>query len=409
MYCVLALAFWTTAAAAEDLAIAETGWNGLSQLRELADETGNAVLSPRSIDVGHLGPEDALFVVHPVESLPSAELSAFLRAGGRMAIADDFGTGGALLSAFGIGLHSPLIEADQRMLRGRPHLLLATRQASHPLSRSASELVTNHPQVLGHRQLDPIYALGRGKNAIVLTGAVGNGRLVAISDASLFINNMLQFEGNRAFARDLLGYLMGAGRGRLYLVGSDTHWSFGLRRFRAEDPLESLRSILAHVARLRLPASAIMAMTIVLALLLLIAAVTALPRRSAYARRRYLEVPDSPAGFAGNIDHYSAHDRDLLAPLLSFKFELESRLITELSLRGQLALGDVMRALRERGLSERSLGDTRELLVALDAAQSRSQASTPSAQRVAPEKFSELVTTGRRILAELDAASRPTS
>jgi hypothetical protein len=403
MYCGFTLAFVTFPALAEELSLGETAWNGLSDLRGMAEATGVAVITPSSIDVATLGPEDALLVVHPVEPLPSVELSAFLRSGGRMAIADDYGTGGALMAAFGIGLHSPLVEDEPRMLRGRRHLLLASRQTTHPLSQSASDLVTNHPQVLGHRQLDPIYALGRGRNAIVLTGAVGNGRLVAISDASLFINNMLLFEGNRGFARDLLAYLTGSGRGRLYLVASDARWNFGLRRFSAEDPLESVRAILAYVARLRLPPSAIVAMSVVLALLLAIAVVTALPKRSVYARRRYLEIPETPAGFAGQVDYYRDRARNFLPPLLAFKFELESRILSDLALRGQLSLAEVLRALRERGLPERSLSDTRELLVALDATQSGTQGATP---RISPEKFSELVSTGRRILAEIDAVSR---
>ena len=389
---------------AEDLSTREPAWNGLSELRTLADQMGVAVITPERIDVAQLGVEDALLVVHPVESLPSAELSAFLRSGGRLAIADDFGSGRALLSSFGIGLFAPSRGEGEKLLRGQAHLMLASRKSTHPLSRSAAVLVTNHPQVLSHRQLEPIYALRDGSDAIVLSGAVGKGRLVAISDASVLINNMLQFEGNRAFARDLLAYLIGSGRGRLFIVGSDTEWKFGLRRFGSEHPLESIQAVLSHVARLRLPPSAVTALSAVLALLLLVSVVTALPRRSVYARRKYLEVPQCPAGFAGQVNYYQSEGRNFLPPLLAFKFELESRIIADLGLRGQLSLAEVLRALRERGLSERSLNDTRELLVALDDTQSRTHGATP---QISPRKFSALVATGQRILAELDALLHP--
>jgi hypothetical protein len=414
VYCVFLLAFLAltglvgpgplSRALAEDLSTREPAWNGLSELRALADRTGVAVITPEHVDVSQLGPEDALLVVHPVEALPSAELSAFLRSGGRLAIADDFGTGRALLAAFGIGIFPPSGGTSTQLLRGLPHLMIATRQNAHPLSRSADVLVTNRPQVLSHRQLEPIYALRKDHDAIVLSGAVGKGRLVAISDASLLINNMLQFEGNRAFARDLLGYLVGAGRGRLVLAGSDTQWKFGLRRFGAEHPLDSVKAVLTHVAHLRLPPSAVTALSIVLALLLLISVMSALPRRSVYARRKYLEVPPCPSGFAGQVDYYKSDSRNLLPPLLSFKFELESRIIADLQLRGQLSLSELMKVLRARGLGERSLHDTRELLVALDTTQSQTHGATP---QVSTRRFSALVASGQRILAELDAVSGP--
>jgi len=411
VYCVLLLAFFATLVLvspsqvrSEDLSTREPAWNGLTELRALAERTGAAVITPEQVDVSQLGPEDALLVVHPVEALPSAELSAFLRSGGRLAIADDFGSGRALLAAFGIAMFPPSGDASIRRLRDQPYLMIASRQNTHPISRNADVIVTNHPQVLSHRQLEPIYALRKDRDAIVLSGAVGKGRLVAISDGSILINNMLQFEGNRAFARDLLAYLVGPARGRLYLIGSDVEWKFGLRRFGAEHPLESLKAMLTHVAKLRLPASAVTALSLVLALLLLISVVTALPRRSVYARRKYLEVPACPAGFAGQVDYYKADGRNFLPPLLAFKFELESRMIADLRTKGQLSLSELLKALRERGLSERSVLDTRELLVTLDATHSQTHGAMPL---VSPRKFSALVATGQRILAELDGRSSP--
>ena len=409
MYRVFLLAFCLAAAlpgrvAAEDLSTREPAWNGLSELRALAERTGAAVITPEAIDATQLGPEDALLVVHPVEALPSVELSAFLRSGGRLAIADDFGTGRALLLAFGIGSFAPARDASIQLLRGNPHLMLATRQNAHPLSRGAAVLVTNRPQVITHRKLDPIYALRKDHDAIVLSGAVGKGRLVAISDSSLLINNMLQFDGNRAFARDLLAYLVGPARGRLYIAGSDAQWKFGVRRFGAENPLDSVKAVLAHVARLRLPPSAVTAMSIVLALLLLISVATALPRRAVYARRKYLELPPLPSGFSGQVDYYRVAGRNFLPPLLAFKFELESRLIAELRMRGQSSLSELLQALRARGMPESIVVAARELLVTLDATQGQTHGATP---QISPRKFLALVATGQRILAALDAASGP--
>jgi hypothetical protein len=121
-----------------------------------------------------------------------------------------------------------------------------------------------------------------------------------------------------------------------------------------------------------------------------------------YARRKYLDIPPCPAGFAGQIAYYKLEGRNFLPPLLAFKFELESRIIADLGASGQLSLSDLMKALRARGLSERSLQDTRELLVTLDATHAQTHGEMP---QISPRKFSALVATGQRILAELDGAS----
>jgi hypothetical protein len=57
-------------------------------------------------------------------------------------------------------------------------------------------------------------------------GAVGHGRLLAVGDASVLINEMLRYPGNRAFARGIVRYAVeddawGARSGRLFVVAND--------------------------------------------------------------------------------------------------------------------------------------------------------------------------------------------
>ncbi|HEY2736514.1 MAG TPA: DUF4350 domain-containing protein, partial [Polyangiales bacterium] len=261
---MLRLVFIQKTAHAEDLRFSESAWNGLSTLLALAQRDGD-VLSPTRIDAAELESDDALLIVHPVAPLPIALLAKFLRRGGRLAVADDFGTGRELFSAFGMGIHAPNRDGRLRSLRDNSALLIATPLLGHTLADGVDALVTNHPQVIYHPELTPIFSLSNGHGAIVLSGAVGKGRLVAISDASVFINNMLELPGNRAFASNLIRFLRGPRRGRLYIAASDTQWASGFRNLTTGNPLARVSAALAQLAKPKLPALAVIALAVVLA------------------------------------------------------------------------------------------------------------------------------------------------
>jgi hypothetical protein len=399
LLCVCALALLRIPAHAEDLSHRNRAWNGLSDLFTLARASG-PVEAPDRIDVDELLGSDSLLLIHPSGPLPRDEFAKFLRRGGRLAVADDFGSGRELFTMFGMTLSAPPPQA-QPELRGNSHLLLATPLLGHPLADGVPALVTNHPEVLRHHALTPVFALLGRQDAIVLSGAVGDGRLVAISDSSLFINNMLEFSGNRAFARNLLRFLRGAGGSRLFIADSETRWLGGLRRLTADHPFAQLSAALARLAKPQLPPNAVLALSIGLAGLLLVTAFTSLPKRSAYARRAYLQNVDCQAGMAGRIEHYAAADRNLLGPLLVLKLEIEHRMATRARLRGSHQRSDVLRALREQGLSQALSDELAALLAQVDRLEAANLAARSG--RVGAQQFSELVASGRRILAGLDS------
>jgi hypothetical protein len=406
--CVLTLVFVAFRAHAEDLAVGEHGWNGLSKLLELARADG-PVLTPEQIDVEALGASDALLIVHPTSTLPTAELASFLRRGGRLAVADDFGTGRSLFALFGMGVHAPNPDG-LRTLRDNPALPVASPVVGHALADGVDALVTNHPQVLHHPLLAPIFAFGgsagtaSAQGAVVLSGAVGQGRLVAIADASVFINNMLEFRGNRVFAHNLVRFLRGSvPQTRLIIADSQTRWQVGLRKLTTDHPLARLSLALNRVARPHLPPLAVVALSIALAGVLLSAAATSLPKRSAYARRAYLQSEEVPAGMAGRVNHYANADRSLLGPLLVLKRELEHRMGALARASGQQQRKQVLELLRAQGLAAAALDELSELLRAIDRLEQASLGS-PNA-RVSARLFSDLVASGRRILAVLDATT----
>jgi hypothetical protein len=214
-----------------------TDWEGLANLVTLArgETARDRVLTPHKLDFEELVPEDALLIIHPNTDLDAGEIESFISSGGRVAVLDDYGTGDELLGHFGIH-RVPLPSNPARMLRGNPSLALAEipgESRSLPDSfrdlREAGPVVTNHATGLGDTGLPPLLVV-RGKSEpnvlLAVSGAFGRGRFLAIGDASVVMNTMLEYPGNHALAVSLVRYLSGegtipSGRGRLYVLAND--------------------------------------------------------------------------------------------------------------------------------------------------------------------------------------------
>jgi hypothetical protein len=214
-----------------------TDWEGLANLVALAraETARDRVFTPRRLDFEELGPEDALLIIHPTVDFDAREIESFIGAGGRVAVLDDYGTGSELLAHFGIR-RVPLPSNPARMLRGNPSLALA-ESPEEPRSlpdsfrdlREAGPVVTNHATGLGDTGLPPLLVV-RGKSEpdvlLAVSAVFGRGRFLAIGDASVAMNAMLEYPGNRALAVSLVRYLAGEsstspGRGRLYVLAND--------------------------------------------------------------------------------------------------------------------------------------------------------------------------------------------
>ncbi|MET0413655.1 MAG: DUF4350 domain-containing protein [Polyangiaceae bacterium] len=235
----------------------DESWEGCSRLLGVAREVlgkSNVELLGR-LDFSKLTPRDALLVLHPEVEVRFDPLAAFLTAGGRVAVVDDYGSGDALLRRFHIHRTNPPL-SPEHTLRGDPDLAIARpaldaahEGARHPTLKGVDEVVTNHPTALALEsgvELTPLLTIpAQAEKAALLavTGVIGDaqacglsarsartapfeehcGRLVAMGDPSVFINLMLQHPGNLAFARGLIDYLTdddawGPRRGKLYIV-----------------------------------------------------------------------------------------------------------------------------------------------------------------------------------------------
>ncbi|MEM9068780.1 MAG: DUF4350 domain-containing protein [Myxococcota bacterium] len=380
-------------------------WNGLQQLVAIAEDAGVSLDTLPSIDVAELKPTDSLLILYPQEALPKGSLSQFLRAGGRIAVADDFGEGGAFLQSYGIRRRAPTLTDDVPLLRGNPALPLAHPRARHPLMDGVQALVANHPQVLEHSDLDPVASFDESSSALVLAGAVEQGRLIAIGDPSLLINNMLRFQGNRRFAENLFRYLDAGRGGRVLLVTPDVRLIGRLGDGRG-NPIRRIDDWLRDFAHAETPPLALLLSAIVLVSILMVFAVSTLPLRSPYSSGALQPGRASGGGFAGRVAFFRERPRDLVHPLMVYKFELEGELVQRLALAGRPVLRDVVGHARARGLSESDVSALRALLLELDELRRRLDLP-PAPPKVSPRDLHRMVDTGERILAALDRLPPP--
>jgi hypothetical protein len=186
-------------------------WEGLAQLVQMArNELGPThVVVESTLAMGDLKRQDGVFLVHPQRALDADALESFMRAGGRVILFDDYGSGDELLQHFGIK-RVTLPARPAQMLRDNPSLAIARPASEHPIVNDIAPVVTNHGTGLEEHGLSPLLVVhgsdGEPDVLLSVAGAVGHGRLIVVGDASIAINTMLRYPGNRALCRAALRY-----------------------------------------------------------------------------------------------------------------------------------------------------------------------------------------------------------
>lgn len=208
----LLMAMGATAGAA-DFDPRSSDWNGLAELVALADSGPLTLTAESSLPDTSQG----LLWIHVGDGVDHEALRRFIQAGGRAVIAQDSGESSALFSAFGVTL-GPVDTGPMERLGGNPALPVARPAAGWPLGQGVGQVVANHPAGLtgdGERRL----VFPGSDSALAIERQVGGGRILFLSDPSVLINNMLELDGNRRFARNLLTWLSGRGGGVRLFVG----------------------------------------------------------------------------------------------------------------------------------------------------------------------------------------------
>jgi hypothetical protein len=389
------------ARAAPDYDPESEAWNGLSALIALADEEGVDLEPVEALDLARLAPADGLLILYPTKALPTASLLAFVRAGGAVALADDFGAGGALLHRFAIERVPPPIERAAR-LHGNRALLLARPRGAHPLAAGVGALLTNHPVALVHPDLEPVFAFDdEGREGLVLSGTVGAGKLVAIGDPSVFINRMMALEGNRRFAAGVLHLLADRG-GHVFVVSRDARLDGDAGADPEASPFATIDEFLRALAGADLPAAGLGVATLVLCGIFAAFASGAMSLREPYAARTILPPAREGGGFSGWLRFDLDHSRNLLHPTLMYKHELEASLAALLGLPEPPSVSALVAKLEARRLPATTRRDARALLEEL-AALEEDEHAEGGAPHVSGKRFVALRERGEALVAALRA------
>ncbi len=364
----------------------DSSWDGAEALVRLAQEELGAshVVTSNELDWASLTPRDALLILHPEVTLDSNSLAAFLRAGGRVALLDDFGAGDELLRRFGLG-RGPPPASPARMLRDNPNLPIAEpahevkeggADVVHPIVAQVPFVILNHPTSLTHKGLSQVLVV-RGSDGsetpVAIAGQVGRGRIFAASDPSVFINEMLRYEGNRALARGLLTYLLeddswGPRQGKLVIVanGLTASHSFGEESETSQEVHQAMQNAetFLHDARVKgLPDTLFKVLSLAVALLLGgwiqgYAARPLKPSTPRFARSRPLASLGGVTGRAALLMAPGTH-RGLV--LLEQKQLLEDTLSAWLG-APSMTLGEAVETLEAQGLMDEELGRLLQLV-----------------------------------------------
>ncbi len=204
-------------------------WDGTSELRSEADAAGaDPIIADNTTRYDTLpANETVAFILAPDERYgPSDQerVREFVERGGTVVVADDIPTrANPLLS--GIGATTRIDGAplrDERHYYRSPALPRATNATNHSLVKNVDTVTLNHGTALHpgnatvvvgtseyayldqnrNEELDDSESLG--ERPVVTAESIGDGRVITTSDASIFINVMIERADNRAFATALV-------------------------------------------------------------------------------------------------------------------------------------------------------------------------------------------------------------
>lgn len=200
----------------EDFHPSNPYWNGLEEFREIT--------KARS-DIGEMVPErSALFIIGPSTNRFDIDfLKGFVFEGGTLVIMDEVGTMNSFLSEFGVEIKSgfmldpvfyyenwklpKLIDIEnasltngvERIVLNLPSIIEVKKEGVRVLARSSSFSFLDLNGDFEPQREEP-----KGPFAIIVEATYGKGRLIVISDSSLFLNGMMSLGDNRKLLENIV-------------------------------------------------------------------------------------------------------------------------------------------------------------------------------------------------------------
>lgn len=203
-------------------------WEGAGELQTQADAAGSqSVIVRETTRYPATNATTTLALVlspdAPYTANESRRLRQFVASGGVLVVADDFGPhGNDLLASVGASarFNGSLLRDDRYHYRS-PAMPVIRNTSNSSLFTGVSNVTVNHGTVVrpngatvlarsseySYLDIDRNGALSEGERLesypVMTVERIGDGRVITISDPSLFINVMLERPGNRQFVRNL--------------------------------------------------------------------------------------------------------------------------------------------------------------------------------------------------------------
>jgi hypothetical protein len=224
-----------------DFSIYNSGWNGTSSLAVATYELGRFAPSfavkttETDMTIVHLNLEqielvpqtDVLMVLGPTKPYSSVDgqiVGDFVRAGGVLVLADDFGAGNSLLEAMGASSRFSGKLLMDLSFDKRPEFSVCFNFEDDPLTAGVTKMLLNHPSsitvsgvnttVVAESSIaswldsdgDSVRDLGepKGPFPVVARERMGTGKIILLSDPSVLINGMITQLDNSIFADNLI-------------------------------------------------------------------------------------------------------------------------------------------------------------------------------------------------------------
>ncbi|WP_161609707.1 DUF4350 domain-containing protein [Halorubrum kocurii] len=208
-------------------------WDGTADLRDTTATHSETIVSLDGEAYTTDQPDQTLAVVlaptTPYDAEDAAPMRQFVEDGGTLLVADNFGPttddppyGNTLLANMGATTRfdGALLRDEHNYYRS-PALPIAQPVSDHPYTRGVSDVTLNYGTAVvpndaetlvrtsefAYRDTDQSGSLSGDEELarypVVTVEAVGDGQVIAVSDPSIFINAMLDREGNSAFVAAL--------------------------------------------------------------------------------------------------------------------------------------------------------------------------------------------------------------
>jgi hypothetical protein len=357
-------------------------WEGCADFVQLASEQlGARVLPTARIDYASLSPKDSVILLHPERPVDDASLASFMRAGGRVALLDDFGMGSGLLHRFRL-TRVPTPSRPVEALRHNPQLAIAEPVAEHPLSFGVMRVVTNHATGLAHPDLSPVLrirAIGEPDVTVAVSGSVGEkgatiqGRLLVVGDPSIVMNSMLKYPGNKQFAKNLISYVAdddawGKRGGRIFIVAGafDEHGAYGEAPNALSDWERTLKELAARTRKEGLPLWIAYAIAVLagLGIVVWVGSRAGRPHRPVPPRYTRPIPLAAQGGVAGRASFIGGERTSRALAMLELKSAVEEDLAVLLGLDRVPAHDVLVKSVAAAGLLDtQALGSLRQLLL----------------------------------------------